>query len=143
MPDINPAQPDPYTQQLMGNYERNKGYAQQGSYSTSLNPPSEQMFRKWIAQNKVPFNPEAKLSDYDMRGFWLALQAKDPRAMTAVNPYDKQIHYPDYWKTPYHSTFSNESQWATKDAPRWNDKDQLVDASGKVIFDSRKAKEKK
>lgn len=133
--------PDNYDQVLLSNYERNKGWANQGEYSTSLNPQSESMFRRWVSQNKIPFNPDSKLSDYDMRGFWLALQAKDPRALTAVNPYDKQIHYPDYWKTPYHQTFSAESQWAKKDAPKWNDKDQLVDSKGKILFDSKAASE--
>lgn len=151
MPDLDPGlqapstpapapQVDPYTQQLLGNFDRNKGWSKQADYTTPLNPQSEMQFRRWTQMNRVPFNPDAKVSDYDMRGFWRALQAKDPRAMTAVNPYDKQIHYPDYWKTPYHNTFSRESQWATQDAPYWNKSDQLVDSKGKVLFDSAKDK---
>lgn len=78
--------------------------------------------------------------DYDMRGFWKALQAGDPLAQAAIDPNDQRMHYPDYWKTPYHETFSAESQWADpKKAPSWNDKDQLVMPDGTVIFDDREA----
>ena len=69
-----------------------------------------------------------------MRGFYKALQNGDEMAKTAVDPHDKQIHFPDYWKTPYHETFSNESQWATKGAPSWNDQDQLVLPNGTILF---------
>jgi hypothetical protein len=106
-------------------------------YNTQLPADAEAKFRAWTTQNGVPFNPDAPVSDYDMRGFWKALQSGDPKASSAVDPNDNRLHYPDYWKTPYHATFSNESQWATPDAPRWNDKDQLIDKSGKVIFDDR------
>jgi hypothetical protein len=122
---------------LRENYKKNSAYAKKGDYQTQLNPASEAKFRSWLKANKVPFDPKSKVSDYDMRGFWLALQAKDPKAMTAINPNDKQLHYPDHWKTPYHQSFSNESQWATKGAPSWNKKDQLVLPDGKVVFDER------
>lgn len=35
------------------------------------------------------------------------------------------------------ATFSNESQWAIENAPRWNDKDQLIAPDGTVLFDDR------
>lgn len=122
---------------LRDNYKKNSAYAKKGDYQTPLNAGSEQKFREWVKANKIPFDPKSKVSDYDMRGFWLALQAKDPIAVSAINPNDKHLHYPDYWKTPYHQSFSNESQWATPGAPSWNKKDQLVLPSGKVIFDER------
>jgi hypothetical protein len=107
-------------------------------YNTPLAPDKEAAFRQWIAANQVHFDPAAQVSDYDMRGFWNALQAGDPRATTAINPNDKRMHFPDYWKTPYDASFSAESQWANpKLAPRWNDKDQLVLPNGKVIYDER------
>lgn len=107
-------------------------------YNTKLSEAEETAFKTWVKDNKVPFNPEAKTSDYDMRGFWKALQSGDPKAKSAVNQNDDQIHYPDYWKTPYHESFSNESKWANPDtAPKWNDKDQLVAPDGKVIHDER------
>jgi hypothetical protein len=59
----------------------------------------------------VPFDPNAPPSDYDMRGFWQATQQQNPRAMTAVDPYDKRLHYTDYYKNPSHDTFSNESRF--------------------------------
>lgn len=123
---------------LRRNYARNQAYAKQDEYTTKLNPQSEARFRAWVAANKVPFNPSSAINDYDMRGFWLALQSKDPAAVSAINPYDKQTHYPDRWKTPYHETFSAESQWAKPGAPTWNKEDQLVMPSGVIIFDSRK-----
>lgn len=131
-------QVDPYTQELMGNYQRNQGYAKPAdSYQTQLNPGSETKFREWLTQNKIPFDPSAKVADYDMRGFWVGLQTKDPQAMTAINPNDNQVHFPDYWKTPYHKSFSADSQWAGKGAPKWNDKDQLVLPNGQVIYDEK------
>jgi len=102
-----------------------------------LAPDEEKQFRSWVSANKVPFDPAAKDSDYDMRGFWKALQAGDEKAVTAMNSNDGKPHYPDYWKTPFHRTFSRDSQWATPDAPTWNQQDQLVDANGNVMFDER------
>jgi len=96
------------------------------------------MFRSWVGTNKIPFDPTEANADYDMRGFWKALQVGDPMALTAVNPNDQQIHFPDYWKTPYHQSFSAESQWADPEkAPRWNEKDQLILPDGTVVFDER------
>lgn len=130
--------PDPYVQGLQQNFARNSGYAKkQDSYQTKLDPNEEIQFRQWLASNKVPFNPDQPLQDYDMRGFWKALSSGDALAKSAVDPNDKKLHYPDYWKTPYHQTFSNESQWAGEGAPKWNDKDQLVMPDGTVVFDDK------
>jgi hypothetical protein len=124
-------------------YERNRAYLKSGeqNYNTPLSPDEDARFRKWAADNNVPFDMNAKTTDYDMRGFWKALQAGDPVANGAIDPNDGRMHYPDYWKTPYHESFSNESQWAdpTK-APKWNDRDQLVTPDGKVLFDDRAPK---
>ena len=114
-------------------------YAKPGNYATQLNPQEEQEFKQWVQQNKVPFDPSEPVSDYDMRGFYKALKSGDERAATAENQNDGQTHYPDYWKTPYHKSFSAESQWADPvKAPRWNSKDQLVTPDGKVVYDERK-----
>jgi hypothetical protein len=51
------------------------------------------------------------------------------------------MHYPDFWKTPMHETFSNESQWAPVTAPAWNAQDQLVSQGGRVVFDDRAKKD--
>lgn len=125
-------------QQLL---KRNLAYAnpQWQQQMTKLSPEQEKAFMGWVQANKVPFNPKDLYPDYDMRGFWLAQQNKDPRAINAIDPYDKQIHYPDYWKTPYHETFSSESQWAKEGAPSWKD-DVLTTPKGEIIFDPRKKK---
>src|SRR5258708_3205854 len=103
-------------------------------YNTPLAPQDEMKFRTWLTQNKVPFDPNAAVSDYDMRGFYQALKGGNPKAASAIDPNDKQLHYPDYWKTPYHQTFSNESQWALPTAPHWTDDDKLIGENGAVIF---------
>lgn len=105
-----------------------------GDYTTKLSPSDEQAFRAWAKTNKAPFDPNDPNSDYDMRGFWLGLKNGDARATTAVNPSDGQLHYPDTWKTPYHATFSNESIYASAEAPHWEN-GRLVDRDGKVIAD--------
>lgn len=121
-------------------YQRNAPWIERGkhTYNTSLPPQSEKEFRKWVKKNKVSFDVHAELSDYDMRGFWLALTTGNPRAQTAIDPNDKRLHFPDYWKTPYDATFSNQSKWAVKSkAPHWTDDDKLVTPAGKVIWDDR------
>lgn len=102
-------------------------------FHTALDPFEEAAFQSWVGTHGVPFDPGPK-SDYDMRGFWLAHSNHDPRAVTELNPADKQMHFPDTWKTPYHKTFSNESIYAPKDAPHWEG-DKLIDKHGNVVAD--------
>jgi len=109
--------------------------ADQGWNTPLRNQLDEWQFQKWVTDNNVPFNTDAKVSDYDMRGFYRALQRGDPRAQSAVNPNDQQMHYPDYWKTPLHQSFSAESQWAKPGAPQWINDHQLASPSGKIVFD--------
>lgn len=108
--------------------------APSGGYMTSLPPDQEAQFKAWVAQNKVPFDP-SRVADYDMRGFWQA--QSQPGLATAINPNDNMLHFPDRFKTPYHQSFSAESQWALPGAPNWNNQDQLVLPNGRVIFDER------
>lgn len=107
--------------------------------TTTLPPGQEQAFRSWLQQYDVPFNPDAKgPTDYDMRGYYRAFMAGDPRAApTQINPNDNQPHFTDYWKTPYHESFSQQSQWAGPHTPEWNAQDQLTDPAGNVVFDER------
>ena len=116
-------------------YNRNMAYADPNWQQklTKLPPDQDQAFQAWVAANNVPFDP-SRTADYDMRGFYQALMAKDPRAASAVNPNDNRLHYPDVWKTPYHETFSADSQWAKEGAPTWQE-DKLVMPDGKVLFD--------
>jgi hypothetical protein len=129
--------PPPESDAMQSNFDRNQIWTVPGAatFNTDLGE-KEQEFQRWVTANKVPFDPNVNgPQDYDMRGFWAALMAGDPRASSAIDPNDQRLHYPDYWKTPYHETFSNESQWATPNAPQWNDKDQLVAPDGTILFD--------
>lgn len=104
-----------------------------GPYLTSLSPTEESEFRLWVSKNKVPFDSSPS-ADYDMRGFWKAQKNKDPRAAQALSGFDQSMHFPDVWKTPYHKTFSNESIYATPNAPKWSG-DKLIDSSGRTLAD--------
>lgn len=107
------------------------------SENTKLDLLNELAFRDWVARNKVPFDPGAGNSDYDMRGFYRALQQGNPAAATAVNPNDQLLHYPDYWKNPSHQTFSSESRLAGADAPSWINDSQLASPNGRILYDEK------
>jgi len=113
--------------------KRNLQWAKpQDSYHTQLDQENEQRFRNWLRlpqnQQRVGyFNPDNMQEDYDMRGWWLANKG-------VIAP---QGHFPDTFKTPYHQTFSNESQYATPDAPKWVQQGKqwfLVDKTNNVLF---------
>jgi len=107
------------------------------NYQTYLPPDKEQVFRNWVAQNHVPFDPNDPKSDYDMRAYWMALNSGDPITKQSLNSNDGRMHFTDKFKTPYHESFSNESMYALPDTPGWNNKDQLVDKYGRIWFDER------
>lgn len=114
----------------------NAKYAKPGPYVTDLNPDEEARFQQWVKAKKVPFDPSPD-SDYDMRGYWKDVVAKG-RSETAVNQYDQQLHFPDTYKTPYHKSFSNESKYATDQAPHWVGNRYLIDpASGTPVYDDK------
>ena len=131
--------PDAISADDYSQFERNKTYAKPGPYQTQLNPGEEQKFRNWLKANPSlpPFDPTDRSSDYDMRGFYKALKRGDERAKGGIDPYDKKLHLPDVWKTPYHRTFSRESIYATEDAPHWEGDRYLVNKDGKVIWDDK------
>ncbi len=131
--------PDAISADDYSQFDRNKGYAKPGPYQTDLNPGEEQKFRNWLKANPglPPFDPTDQSSDYDMRGFYKALKKGDPRAKGGIDPYDKKLHLPDVWKTPYHRTFSRESVYATDDAPHWEGDRYLVNKDGKVVWDDQ------
>ena len=97
---------DRMTEVLLANSQTPAGqmspYAKPGAsgFNTQLDPLNEMAFRQWVARNKVPFNPDKEMTDYDMRGFYQGLQQQNPRAISSINPNDQQLHYPDWWKTP-------------------------------------------
>lgn len=111
-------------------YSNNAPFAVGGSYTTTLSSEDEQKFRQWVRSNNVPFDPDAKLSDYDMRGFWQATQKGNTQPWAGG-----KTHFPDTYKTPYDTTFSAESKYATKDNPFMWVGDRLIDTrDGRVIF---------
>ena len=91
---------------------------------TQLEPMQEVQFQDWAKRNKVRLEPGWN-EDYDMRGLWKA----NPGAVP-----DPWGHWPDTYKLPNHPTFSDQSVYATEDAPRWYGK-RLIDSQGKVIAD--------
>jgi hypothetical protein len=119
-------------------------YAKPGPYRTTLTPSEEQEFQAWVQQNKFTEKNDKGIivwsdianSDYDMRGFWKAQKSGNPLAKRAQN-----LHFPDVWKTPYHKTFSAESMYSTRDAPRWQG-NVLISKTGKIIADERSPSEK-
>lgn len=111
-------------------FQHNRPFAKAGPYQTVLSAAQESQFRLWCKRWSIAFDPNAKIVDYDMRGFWLANHG------TAVNPpHRKGAHFTDEFKTPYDTTFSKESIYATKTNPFTWDGDNLIDTrTGQVIF---------
>ena len=135
--------PTALEQNVMGEYIGGDYGLPGHPWSTQLSPEEEQVFQQHVQGGffgRIPsqevLNPNA---DYDYRGFFHGIITGDPRAQGVINPKDKELHYPDIWKTPLHRSFSNESQYANPEtAPRWNNKDQLIDPkTGKVVFDEK------
>lgn len=111
-------------------FARNSAWAKkQDSYQTALAPEQETQFRGWLSQNKDRlgyFKPDNPKEDYDLRGYWL----ENGNAAAPAR------HFPDTYKTPYHETFSNESQYATQNAPAWfkiREGWSLIDSAGTVL----------
>lgn len=111
----------PMALRLLTNIKRNSQWAKPDWVQslTKLSPEKEMQYRQWIKQSGVP-----ETKDYDMRGWYDAYT--DPnhpdhgKTTMSMNASDGLPHYDDHWKTPYHHSFSNESKYATHDAPSWN-----------------------
>lgn len=101
-----------------------------GPYQTKLTAGQEKDFRKWVADNNVPFDPNAKIVDYDMRGYWLNVIVTGKGKWAGGG-----THFPDTYKTPYDTTFSGQSKYATKDNPfEWKGNNLVNSRSGQLIF---------
>jgi len=99
-------------------FERNKRWAVPGPWITQLPADQEQQFLQWAEKNRNQLSMQEMLApNYDMRGFWKALMAGDPRARSGVNEVDKLVHYPDIWKTPYHESFNKQSMYSLPTNP--------------------------
>lgn len=128
---------DQWAQDMSATYARNAKYAlSHPSYQTRLSSREDMMFRQWLAEHRVPFNPDDPIADYDMRGYWKDV-ARGGGDRTSVNENDGRLHFPDTYKTPYHHSFSSESIYARPSAPSWINDYQLADENGDVVWDER------
>src|SRR5882672_877243 len=110
----------------------NQAWAVAGSWVTALTLVQEANFKSWVVYFNIPFDVNASIVDYDMRGYWLA------NGGTAVLPvHAAGDHFPDTYKTPYDTTFSGESQYAKPGTPfKWHGNQLIDDRDGTIIFDA-------
>lgn len=96
-------------------------------YQTGLdNDRQARDFERWVNRKHVPFDTDARHVDYDMRGYW---------KKTKGQGWHHGEHFPDTWKTPYDTTFSNESKYATNDNPfYWHGQKLIDERTGQVVF---------
>ncbi len=88
----------------------------QAPWSTQLSKTEEASFLRWGKNidgrghglSWFGFDPRRQKNDYDMRGFWKETGGVGPAA---------NGHFTDKWKTPYDTTFSNESKYAKRGTP--------------------------
>jgi len=117
-------------------YQHNLPYAQGAPYRTKLSDSEEKQFRQWLKDTGNPskFDPDAKMADYDMRGYWKE-QASQGRNLTGINPVDQRLHFTDLYKTPYDTTFSAESKYAKPGTPfHWKDNTLVDTSTGQTVF---------
>lgn len=105
----------------------NSGFAVAGPYQTTLTGPQETAFRAWLTARNVPFDFAATIVDYDMRGYWKNI----------VLPGGTWTggHFPDTYKTPYDTSFSKESIYATGANPfEWRGEKLIDTRDGSIVF---------
>lgn len=73
------------------------------NYNTILTPEQEAKYREWV--KTLPANLQSDY-DYDLRGAWLVGDVPDENG-----------HMTDYWKKPWHPTFSVESRYSSTETP--------------------------
>jgi hypothetical protein len=111
-------------------FQHNAPFAVPGARETQLSPIEELAFRHWVATNRVPFDPTAPVNDYDMRGYWRAMQQG-----TAPPWRGPGSDFPDIFKTPYDTTFSAESKSAKPGTPfKWFGNSLIDLRTGQLIF---------
>jgi hypothetical protein len=91
-----------------------------GPYDTKLSPSEETKFQSWKQKNA----PNDSGADYDLRGAYKA----------GLSPAASNGHWSDLYKKPNHPTFSNESMYATPDAPHWEGS-RLIGKNGNLVAD--------
>lgn len=81
---------------------------------TTFSPHLENLYQAWAESNRAP-----QTNDYDMRGYFMDIM-RGKAENTDTGLADLVKHYPDTYKLPNHSSFSNESKYSTgKDDPYW------------------------
>lgn len=94
-----------------GAFKHNRKWAVEGPYQTALGPRKEQRFRDWAkrfeAKQGVKVNRE-----YDYRGWW-----KNASAAERHRAISQGGHFTDTYKTPYDTSFSNQSKYAKPGTP--------------------------
>lgn len=128
--------PNPEDRPADESLEFNKAWVKPNWKPLQLTPTNEAKFQEWVKKNPKLVegelnNPKA---DYDVRAHWLAGQRGDPEASLVPNKWDGKLHGSDKFKTPYNGGFSNESIYATPDAPRWVG-NKLVTKDGRLVTD--------
>jgi murein DD-endopeptidase MepM/ murein hydrolase activator NlpD len=141
-------------------------YATTGPYNTKLSKDDEQLFEAWVLSSHVPFDPQAKIVDYDMRGYWKANKPPSPdtsapgfwdsiKAVISggfsgpkIDPSQFRLgpvwkageKKPSIWRTPYSTKFYDSSNYATSNCPFiWIDNTYLIDKrDNTVIFGPKK-----
>lgn len=111
-----------------GAYKHNSRWAKPGPYQTSLGAKKEQRFQNWSQRYEnhqgIKVNKE-----YDYRGWW-----KNASLAERHKAIHRGGHFTDEYKTPYDTSFSNESKYAKKGTPFvWR-----TNAKGKGILVNRK-----
>lgn len=84
-------------------FKHNARWAVPGPWHTQLHHHEERRFRRWVQRYKIPVT-----KDYDMRGYFRA---------SGGAPHTPGTHFPDTYKTPYDTTFSNQSRYAKPGTP--------------------------
>jgi hypothetical protein len=74
-----------------------------GPYDTPLTPEQEQQFQLW----KQQYAPRDSGMDYDLRGAFLEGVKRD----------EASGHWTDQFKKPNHPTFSDQSQYSSREHP--------------------------
>lgn len=79
-------------------------------YETFLPPPLEAAFRQWLGGGPTKFDPSFPFPDYDMRAWWQAMQANDPKATYKVKAPNEpggnpRVFFPNTFSTPYSVDF--------------------------------------
>jgi hypothetical protein len=111
-------------------YAHNSPFATIGPYQEALSPTEETDFRAWLTAQSIPFDPDAPVVDYDMRGFW-----KDAGGTATTPVHGPGDHFPDTFKTPYDTTFSAESKYATGNNPfKWQGEKLVDERNGQIVF---------